>query len=163
MRRSILLVIFALAIFALGQWTQAQSRYRDDYAPLPDPLDSKHVAKAKFTMSLGTAHAVAQEKLAVVREEYEARRKEFLDGRGTVEYFEACSRRWLQAELDLADTPAAVVAAYDRHWVMMKEMEDINKARNDAGRIPPQDYLEAKYYRLDAEFHLLQAQAKLKQ
>jgi hypothetical protein len=162
MRGSALLVALALAVFAVGQWTQAESRYRDDYAPLPDPLDSKDLAKAKFTMALGTAHAVARAKLAVVREEYEARRTEFLNGRGSLDFFETCSRRMLRAELDLADTPAAIAAAYDRHWATMKEIEDVNKARYDAGRIPVQDYLESKYYRLDAEFHLLEAQAKLK-
>jgi hypothetical protein len=162
MRRLILVVLFALAILALCQWTQAESRYRDDYAPLPDPVDSKDVAKAKFKMSQGSAHAVARAKLAVVREEYEARRTEFLNGRGSLDFFETCSRRMLQAELDLANTPTAVAAAYDRHWATMKEIEDINKARYDAGRIPVQDYLESKYYRLDAEFHLLEAQAKLK-
>jgi hypothetical protein len=161
MRQSIQLVVIALAVLAVQQWIQAESRLGDGYAPLPDPLEAKDIAKAKFGMSLQAADSVAKAKLAVVREEYEARRSEFLSGRGSLDFFESCSRRWLEAELAVADTPAAVVAAYDRHWAMMLEIEVINKARYDAGRIPVHDYLESKYYRLDAEHRLLQAQAKL--
>jgi RNA polymerase sigma factor (sigma-70 family) len=104
--------------------------------------------------------ALLKEKLETANLEQDARMKEFLAGRGTLDFLFAGSRRLLEAQRDMSDKKEDQVAALEAHWQRMKQIEELNKKRFDAGRIGIQDYAESKYYRLEAEVWLEKAKAK---
>jgi outer membrane protein TolC len=94
------------------------------------------------------------------KEELQARKNEFDAGRGTLDIVFGAARRVLHAERELSDKKEDQVAALQAYLDVMKEIEEINKGRFDAGRIPLQDFKQAEYYRLDAEIMLERAKAK---
>lgn len=120
------------------------------------------LARTKFGVTRATPSDLARDRFGYARKEFESRFQELLAGRGTLDFVLAASLRWLDAELALAESPAARQAAYERYWLFAWQVELINKARNDAGRLPIQDYLHARYYRLDAEIKLHEARARNK-
>jgi hypothetical protein len=65
--------------------------------------------------------------------------------------------RVVSARLELCDQPADKIPILVQLVEMRKEIEKIAKARFDAGRIAPQDFARARYFRLDAEIQLLRA------
>jgi hypothetical protein len=83
----------------------------------------------------------------MAEQELEARRKEFLTGRGTLDYLLESARRRLTAELALDADPAA---AWERLWTQLYEIETVNRRRYEDGSIPIQDYALARYHQLDA-------------
>ncbi len=126
----------------------------------PNPLLSRDLARSKFEVSQGNLRDLRLAKLAAARETADARMKEFLAGRGTLDFLMASSRQMLEAEQDVSTTPTERVAALERHWQRMRLIEEINRVRYDAGRIPIQDYSDCKYYRLQAEIWLIEARGK---
>jgi hypothetical protein len=151
-------LVVGLAIAGRGIRAQFSDDERID---LTTPaVESKLFAKWKFEASAANPRELAKARLEAAREELDARFKEFLAGRGTHDFLEQVAQRALQAELEVAEPPAAVVAAHERHWIYTKEIENIDRARYEAGRIPIQDYAQGKYYRLDAELRWVQAKAK---
>jgi hypothetical protein len=73
------------------------------------------------------------------------------------------SRRWMEAERDLASTKAARVAAFQGHFQRMKKLEE--EVRGYTGStIPFQQLAATKFYRAEAEAWLAgagQADTKL--
>ena len=67
------------------------------------------------------------------------------------------SQRLLQAEFDLSSKRADHIAALEAHWQRMREVETINQARHDAGRIPIQDLAQSRSGRCRAEILLERA------
>jgi outer membrane protein TolC len=150
-----------VGIAIVGQGIHAQFS-DDERIDLTIPaVESKSFAKWKFEASAVAPRQLAKARLEAAREELDGRFKEFLAGRGTQSFLEDSAQHVLQAELELAETPAAIVAAHERHWIYTKEIEEIDRARFEAGRIPIQDYAQARYYRLDAELRWVEAKAKL--
>jgi hypothetical protein len=152
-------LVVGIAIVARGIRAQFADDERIDLT-MP-AVESKSFAKWKLEASASEPRQLAKARLEAAREELDGRLKEFLAGRGTHAFLEQCAQRALQAELELAETPAAIVAARERHWIYTKEIEEIDRARFEAGRIPIQDHAEGKYYRLDAELRWVQAKANL--
>jgi hypothetical protein len=136
-------------------------RVRESRGPLDvdNPLDAKELANAKFAAQADLKELV-QAKLEADRVENEARYGEFLTGRGTLDILLGSSLRRLESELALSGTPADRVAAYERHWARMKQIEIINKGRFDRERISIQDYLQPRYFFLEAEIWLAQARTR---
>ena len=85
------------------------------------------------------------------------RTKEFLAGRGTLEYLFDAHRRLTRAGLEVYEKPADRVALLQKNLDQAKEVEKVNQARFDAGRIASQDLHRSRYFRLDAEIELLRA------
>jgi hypothetical protein len=125
-----------------------------------DPLYSKELAKAKLATYSSDLKQLAREKLQVARDAYESRFKEFLAGRGTLDFLLASSLRLLESAQALAATQEERLALLEIHWQRMATMESVNRARYEAGRIPISDYAESKYFRLQAEIWLVEARAK---
>jgi hypothetical protein len=125
-----------------------------------DPLNAKFIAKAKVEAYHSNPKELAKERLEAALFEHESRIKEFLAGRGTLEFVIGSSLRRLDAELALCESEADRIAAMEDHWLRMKLVEQVNKARFDAGRIPIQDFMQSRYFRLDAEIALHRARSK---
>jgi RNA polymerase sigma factor (sigma-70 family) len=90
----------------------------------------------------------------------EARGKEFLAGRGTLEILFLQSARCLSAELEICRRKPDRILAMERHFQLLRGIEQVNKARYDAGRIPVQDWKESEYFRIDAEIALERAKTE---
>ena len=82
-------------------------------------------------------------------------------GRGTLSFFLSSSERLLEAERALSDKKADQVVAIESHWKRMRQIEKVNEERFDAGRIPIQDVLQSRFYRLQAEIRLERARSDL--
>ncbi len=128
------------------------------FGPRVNWLGSKVVAKAKYESARVEVRELERAKLAAARGEVEARFKEFLEGRGTLDILLAASQRWLDAERAVHPERADQVAALEKHWLLARRAEEVNRARHDAGRIPTKDYLQTKHVRLQTEIALQQAQ-----
>jgi hypothetical protein len=71
------------------------------------------------------------------------------------------SRRWMEAERDLADKPEARVAAAQAHLDRMAKWEEgIKRTHAVARTIYPYEVSAAEFYRLEAERGLAEAKAK---
>jgi hypothetical protein len=105
---------------------------------------------------------LAQTKRDTAAQEFDARMKLFLAGRGTLDFLLQSARRLLDSELALADNQADRCTQYRAHWERMKEIEQTMQERFDAGRVPIEDVLSPRYWRLDAEIWLTEAQGKAK-
>jgi hypothetical protein len=98
-----------------------------------------------------------QARLDAAREEFDARKKEFDVGRGTLDIVFGASHRILHSQKELNPKKDDQIAALQAHLDRMKDVEQINTDRFNAGRITIQDLKVAEYYRLDAEIMLERA------
>jgi RNA polymerase sigma factor (sigma-70 family) len=98
-----------------------------------------------------------KERADTALEEWDARNKEFLAGRATLDSVHGAARRLRDAQLELSETKEERLAALGKYLQLMKAVEEVQQARYDAGRIPIQDLKESKYYRLEAEILLERA------
>lgn len=99
-------------------------------------------------------------KLEAAKLECESRMKEFQDGRGTLDILVHSSRRLLESEREVGDSKEHLLTALETHFRLMKEIEEVNQERFNAGRISIMDVAQARYYRLEAEIWLERARAK---
>jgi outer membrane protein TolC len=70
------------------------------------------------------------------------------------------SRLLLRAELALAEKPAERIATLQRHFKIVCEMEDVTRARYEAGQITKADLHLMRAERLSVEIELLRAGGK---
>lgn len=125
-----------------------------------NPLDAQFIAKAKFEAYRSDPRQLQKAKVNTARFALESRYKEFAAGRGTLDFLIRIALLLLESELAVCDNETDRIVALERHWTMMHQIEIINQARFEAGRIPVQDFAETKYFRLEAEIWLHQARAK---
>ncbi len=137
-----------------------------DGEPL-NPLNGQDLARDKFELSQTDLQDLARAQKDLARallEEsnisYDSRMKEFMAGRGTLDFLIGSALRLLDSERALATSDAEQIAALERHWQRIRLMDRINQYRYEAGRIPIQDYSESRYYRLQAEMWLIEALRK---
>jgi hypothetical protein len=112
------------------------------------------LAKSPLSMKL---QELLQAQVGAARVEAEGRMKQFEEGRGTLDFLLASSRRLLQVELEAADKKPGRLKSLQAHFDRMKKVQDINQERWNQGRIALQDVDQAKYYRLEAEIWLERA------
>lgn len=149
------LTVFFLLAAVCGQPT-AGAALADD--PLVRAANAKELAKARAT--LGNVNDLAQAKLADSRHSADNRFKEFLAGRGTLEWVVDSHYRVLESELAVAANDSERVAAVERLWVVFHTVEEVNEARSLAGRIPISDYMFSVLSCRDAEIRLAKAREK---
>jgi RNA polymerase sigma factor (sigma-70 family) len=89
--------------------------------------------------------------------EVDARTREFVAGRGTLDICMGASKRLLEAERESTKKRADQIAAYEAHWHRMKEIEKINLQRFNQGLIAIQDLAQSTYIRIEAEIWLERA------
>jgi hypothetical protein len=111
-----------------------------------------------------TAAANARARLEAARKTYEGmlarHRVDARAGLGAEDFYR-WSRRWMEAERDLADKPEARVAAAQAHLDRMTKWEDmVKRAQAQGGFLAPYEATAAEFYRLEAEHWLAQAKAK---
>jgi hypothetical protein len=125
-----------------------------------DPDFFKDLSTEREAVRSANLNELLQERKEAARKEYVGRAKEFLVGRGTLDFLHEVTLHLRDAELTIAKQEAERRVILERHWARCKSIEAINKQRNDEGRIPTKDYLESRWYRLDAEIDLIRALAK---
>jgi hypothetical protein len=125
--------------------------------PLTDPLGCREFARAKFEATSTDAKTLALEKFYAANVALGGRFKEFLAGRGSLDFLLDTSLHLMESELALRDDKASHVAAIERHWLQCKLAEDIDWERYVARRIPIQDCAWSMYERLKAELRLIEA------
>jgi RNA polymerase sigma factor (sigma-70 family) len=119
--------------------------------------DSKPRPAAKANDKL---NALLKERQDTAKAEWEDRNQQFIAGQGTFSFLYDAGRRWLDSQLDMTDKQSDRVAALEAHLQRMKELEKVQQARFDAGRIATPDLAQAKYYRLEAEIMLERAKSQ---
>jgi hypothetical protein len=97
--------------------------------------------------------------LEAARAETDARWREFLAGRGTLDIYLGASQRLLQAEFDLSNQRLDRIAALEGYCQRARDVDTLNQARLDAHRINVQDWAQSRYNRLRAEIFLERAKA----
>jgi hypothetical protein len=68
-------------------------------------------------------------------------------------------QRLLQSELDLAESIADRITAFERQLLIAWDLEQIEKTKRENGTGTEGTYFEAKLFRLDAELQLIKAKA----
>jgi hypothetical protein len=124
------------------------------------PLDARQLAQAKVSSSRSSVKEINEAKLEAAQFVYFSRSREFLAGRSTLDILLGCSLRLLEAEQALAKTETERIAALERHWARCRLIERVNLARYRADRIAIQDYLQSRYFLLEAELWLTQLKRK---
>ncbi len=99
-------------------------------------------------------------RVEVAEAELDARRREFLAGRGILDNLMGASLRLVRAQQELNPNKADQLPTLEAHEKLMKEIFETNKARFNAGRIAPQDFKEAEFYYLEAQIWLERAKAQ---
>jgi hypothetical protein len=130
--------------------------------PMPDISDSRVarlVAELKATAKM---KSLLQEQLDAARREARARWEWFMQGRGTLEFYLNSSERLLEAERSLSSKEADRIAALENHWKRMRNVETVNRERFELQRIPVQDFMESRFYRVQAEIRLENAKSQSK-
>jgi hypothetical protein len=137
------------AVVRAGQ-PVAPSRFPQARRPLgEDPVvNPKELAQAKARLVRADPAALARAKVDAARTECDARFKEFLSGRGTLDILQGAARRRLDAERVL---PGEEAAAVERYWELTRVIETVNHGRKEAGRIPVKGWLESRATRIGAE------------
>jgi hypothetical protein len=123
------------------------------------PADQKEVAKAKRWAAQDDLKRLLMDRCDAARGEFDARNKEFIAGRGTLDILITSSQRLLRSEQAIQDEPHARLAALDRYWVRMKQIEDRVRGWSEQGRVAYKEVEQVRYYRLDAERQLLEAKS----
>jgi RNA polymerase sigma factor (sigma-70 family) len=84
----------------------------------------------------------------------------FYKGQGTLDIILHSSLRVLEAEQLLTKDKTVQLRALEHHWARMQNIEMVNQARFDSGRIAVHDLAQSRFYRIQAELWLQQAKAK---
>jgi RNA polymerase sigma factor (sigma-70 family) len=150
-----LAVVLAAAVFASGAGVLAL-RLRGAEPPAPKNQDPPAPAAKAADRQRELTQALAE----AAKEQYEARWKEYLAGRTASDFLLPWSAHWLNAQLALSETKADRLAAYQAHFERMKAVEEVAKAKFDAGSIAVTQYTQTRYHRLEAELWLEKAKAR---
>jgi RNA polymerase sigma factor (sigma-70 family) len=104
--------------------------------------------------------ALLKARLDAATIEADSRFKEFVAGRGTLDFFLASSQRLLKAELELSTQKADQLAALATHLRLLKKVHAMNQGRFVAGRINLADVKQTEFFVLEAEIALERAKAQ---
>ena len=130
-------------------------------APQEKPCGEKAVSRQSALEE--KVKELQKEKLQAAKEEVETRRNQLEAGKGTLDFALGASCRLAIAQLKASDRPEDQMRALQTHFDETKQVEEINQARFEAGRIPIEDLLLTRYYRGEAEIWLDKVKAgKLK-
>jgi RNA polymerase sigma factor (sigma-70 family) len=125
----------------------------------PALTDDKVAALLAASTEAEPLKTLLKDRYDAAHTEAEARWKEFLAGRGTLDIALGASRRLLDAERSLSAKKEDQIAALEKYLERIKSMNEINEGRFNAGRIAIQDVAQTRFYRYDAELWLERAKA----
>jgi RNA polymerase sigma factor (sigma-70 family) len=144
---------------AIGAWVPQLGVPQQVPPPVPQLADvSDEVRKSLVDGAEGGRLGdLLKEQLEAARTMTNARWEEFLVGRGTLDILFEASHHLLQAELDLASKRSNRLAILEADWQRLKDIETVNEARFQAGRIPIADLAQTRFNRARAELWLERA------
>src|SRR5262249_5779770 len=90
--------------------------------------------------------ALLKARLDAATIEADRRCKEFVAGRGMLDFFLASSQRLLKAELELSTQKADQLAALATHLRLLKKVHAMNQVRFEAGRIKLEDVKQTEFF-----------------
>jgi len=128
--------------------------------PSENPLDLKQRAKDKLEARHANIGELKRARLEAARKWRDTRYKEFLAGRGTLIFLHEAAFCALRSQLAVCTNRAETIAALEDYWHLMRMIEEVNRARNEAGRLPDKDYRQSTYFRIDAEQRLRAARGQ---
>jgi len=128
-----------------------------DLRLVPNTINAQTIARRKFATVSADPHELARGRVEMARRVTEGRFKEFIAGRGTLDFVLEASRRQLDADLALSDDPAEARAARERHWSFLWQVLQVNRRRFAKGRIGLADYAQSQVALFQAELRLAQA------
>jgi hypothetical protein len=111
----------------------------------------------------GEAAANAKARLEAARKVYEAYLDRYKRGEPqplNAELLYRWSRRWLEAQQELATKKGEKVAAAEAHLTRMRRFEEYLRGMHKSGVAATFDVAGAEFYRLDAERWVARAKAK---
>jgi hypothetical protein len=155
-----LLPLAVIVILALSSRLSAQPPLGRQEIEAPEPPNASELARAMAATASATRDDLLRQRLAAAHAWQQARREEFWAGRVTLEpTVDAAS--WIRdAELSLHTRPVERVAAYERYWKAILEIELMNQARRAAGRIPTAEFAQSRYARFDAQLAWVEAKTR---
>jgi hypothetical protein len=160
MRLLPLLLVFATAD-AMGQQNANPPEDRGPPFDQTIVVNGRLLARSRLESAKPDRMAeIRRDKLEAARNLFHARRLEYLAGRGNLEFFMLSALRLLDAERAVSVEESDSRAALERHWTRLRDVESVNNARWESGRIPIREFLRPKYYRLDAEIELAEVRSK---
>jgi hypothetical protein len=124
---------------------------------LVDPLDAKELARAKRARSSVEVTNLLRSRWNAARGEFKGRLKEFLAGRGTLAFFQEALQRFRDAGLARCKNQIARLECLDEYWQLTWLAEQVNRHREEAGRISTKEYYEVQYQRMGAETNFARA------
>jgi len=152
------LVIALFVASGCAPWSLLASEgppgHGDILADSPRPLDRKDVARAKFEALQTAPKELSQAKLAASQYSFESRFREFLAGRGTLDFMLEAFQHYSEAGIAVAQDPREQAAYQEALWELAYSAEYVNAFRYEAGRIPIQDYAQSIAFRLQAQLAL---------
>lgn len=135
--------------FGIYPWWGIEEVYPSDL------LRPECLPKAREQALRTTPDELAKTEMEEARIDYDAREHEFLRGRGTLALILDSSERLRDAELRVCQKAPDRHAVLERHWARVKLIDHVTHMRYNSGRVPIEDHMDARYYRLDAELALL--------
>jgi hypothetical protein len=149
------MIFLAVCVLAggIGRWSRPHALAQPDTEKKAEP--SSPPAKAADRMK-----DLLKSRFEAARDENEARTKEFLAGRGTLDSLVASSLRLLTAEQELQDKHAGQLAALKTHAERMKTIYDVTEAKYKAGQVSSAEFKQSEYFHLDAELRLERGKSK---
>jgi hypothetical protein len=152
------MILLASCVLAggIGQWSRPRAlaqREPDKKPELPNKPGVPDKAPDRIKDLLKSRFEAA-------KDENEARMKEFLAGRGTLDCLIDSSLRLLTAELEMNQKYEAQLAALESYAKRMKELYEVNEARYKAGQVSVSDFKQSTYFHLDAKLRLERAKSK---
>jgi hypothetical protein len=115
--------------------------------------------------TLAKTKELQKEKVRAAKEDLEVRNRQLDAGFGmpTICFLLDASRRLALAQFEATDKREEQIKALQAHFNTTKDIQQLDQARFDAGRLPIYDLLRTKFYCLEAEIWLEQAKTgKLK-
>jgi hypothetical protein len=124
-------------------------------------IAAKEYARGKFDAWHADPTLLPQGMVSAAYDALLSRSRQFFAGQGTLDLLIGASQRCLDADLPLSDKPTSRLTAHERHWELMRLVEEINRLRYDARRIAIQYLLQSTYARADAQLRWLRAREVL--
>lgn len=144
-----------------GKLLPLQGALQSPFAAVPDPLDTKAVARAKAESVRADVRDLNRQRRQTILAEYEQRIQRIRAGTDTPDVTSVASRRLLDVEVALAGGKAESIAAWKRYRARAAEIEGLTRERVEAGirQFTQADVWDARYDRILAELRLAEARA----
>lgn len=123
----------------------------------PDIFPTKQRARAKFAAINADPNALRIARRTDAGDIHIARLKNVYAGRGTLDFTLLWGRRWLDSQRTVDKQASDLFPFLQRYWQMTWDLEQLNLARYEVGRVGLADLAQSREWRLEAEHWLIDA------